>query len=319
MRIVLAEPSRIGRAIVSAMLSEDGHEVITCDTAEGALHKVVEPDSDIDVLITAIEFPIMSGLELCWEARISMGQNPLHIIVLSSSRDEEKLAEALDSGADDFICKPPRKNELLARLRAASRLLIAQRELIRLANFDTLTGLRNRRSFFEEMEKCREAKATACVIMLDVDHFKQVNDRYGHDAGDDVLKEVGRRMSAIDRNFSRLGGEEFALLIRQPLHEAGGLAERMRREIETGPFKTCAGEIAVSASIGVAECPPGGHLEEALKQADVALYASKASGRNRVTLARPPDALNVSLSTGIEALHSAIEARIAIAGFSQAS
>lgn len=276
------------------MLTDDGHEVVSCETAEAALQMIGDPRAQVDVLITAVEFAAMSGLELCWEARLAVAENPMHIIVLSSSRDENKLAEALDAGADDFILKPPRRSELLARLRAASRLLVAQRDLLHLANFDALTGLRNRRSFFEAMGRCEGGPVS--VAIFDVDHFKLVNDRHGHDAGDEVLKEVGRRMAAIDRHVARLGGEEFALLVQGPLDEAGAIAERMRRAMEDAPFLTGAGELQVTASIGVAESPTGRDIAQALKRADVALYASKTGGRNRVTLARSPETTDLALA-----------------------
>lgn len=286
MRILIAEPSRIGRAIVSVMLAGDGHELVCCSSAEEALQKLCS-DVEFDVLITAIEFASMSGFELCWEARLQLGPHqPFHVIVLSSSQDEQKLAEALDCGADDFISKPPRKSELLARLRAASRLLTVQRELIKLASFDSLTGLRNRRSFFEELEKCQQLRSPMSVIMLDIDHFKQVNDRHGHDAGDDVLREVSRRMLEVNKNFARLGGEEFALFLQLPLAASGDIAELVREAIARTPFETCAGPLPITASFGVAERNPGASFESVLKEADVALYAAKSGGRNRVILSR---------------------------------
>ncbi|OYU50183.1 MAG: diguanylate cyclase response regulator [Rhizobiales bacterium PAR1] len=286
MRILLAEPSRIGRTIVANMLSADGHEIVCSGDADEAL-AFMRSGQEFDVLITAIEFATISGFELCWEAKLCTDNaRPVYVIVLSSSRDELKLVEALDSGADDYITKPPRASELLARLRAAGRLLAAQNDLIRLASYDSLTNLRNRRSFFEELEKNSFASAPVSILMLDVDHFKQINDRYGHDIGDEVLRVIARRASAIDKQFSRLGGEEFGLLVHAPLHIAGEVAERIRFAIADEPFETAAGPLTVTASIGVAERLPGSNFEDAMREADVALYASKSGGRNRVTLSR---------------------------------
>ncbi len=286
MRVVVAEPSRIGRAILTKMLADDGYDVVCFESAELALERL-RSEADVDVLITAVEFATMSGLELCWEARIMIDRdNPVYIIVLSSSQDELKLVEALDCGADDFINKPPRKSELLARLRSASRLLQAQRELAHLASYDSLTGLKNRRAFFEELDRYRETSTTMSVVIFDVDYFKQVNDRHGHDAGDDVLREIGRRLVGFDRNFARLGGEEFGLLVKGPLEAAGTIAEAVRVGIAAVPFETCSGVLPITASLGVAERKPGAPFELALKDADVALYASKSNGRNCVTLAR---------------------------------
>jgi two-component system, cell cycle response regulator len=229
----------------------------------------------------------MSGFELCWEARlIASSGNPLYVVVMSSSRDETKLVEALDSGADDFINTPPRKSELLARLRAAGRLLAAHRDLIKLASYDSLTDLRNRRSFFEELENCAHLESALSIIMLDVDHFKHVNDTHGHEVGDEVLREIGQRAVAIDRNFARLGGEEFGLLVRGALPVAAELAERLRHTIAATPFETSAGDLPITASIGVAQRKSGVAFDKVLKEADIALYAAKSAGRNRVTLSR---------------------------------
>lgn len=298
MRILLAEPTRIGRAIVASMLREEGYTVVPCETAEAAL-EMLKGSEPFDVLITSIEFAAMSGLELCWEARlVADSGNPLYVIVLSSSRDEQKLVEALDSGADDFINKPPNRNELMARLRAAARLLQAQRELIRLACFDSLTGLRNRRSYFEELDKLVDYPGPIAVIMLDIDYFKQVNDRHGHDAGDDVLKEIGTRLTAMDRNFARLGGEEFAVVVRGPIAVAAQMAEMIRQNVAAMPVETRNGAIPVTISLGVAERTPGSRFDLAMKDADIALYASKSAGRNRVTVSRSASSMG-----GNELLH----------------
>lgn len=286
MRILLAEPSKIGRSIIVQMLEADGHVVASCATAEQAL-SLLEGDDTIDVLITAIEFLEMSGLELCWSARILAGpQRPLHIVVMSASTDEMKLAEALDTGADDFISKPPKKTELLARLRSAQRMLDAQKQLIRVASFDSLTNLRNRRVFFEALEEEEKSTAVSSVLVLDIDYFKQVNDRYGHDGGDLVLKEVANRLRKVDQRFARIGGEEFALLVKGPIEKAAVIAETVRREIAVLPIKLPTCEMSTSISVGVAQRMPGTPMNDVMKDADVALYAAKSGGRNRVTLAR---------------------------------
>ena len=143
----------------------------------------------------------MSGLELCWETRVLAGRDrPIYVILMSSSIDKNRLGEALDSGADDFISKPPVADELYARLRAAERLGAMQRELVRLASVDPLTGLSNRRVFFERAEaareRCREGGALT-AIMFDIDHFKRVNDLYGHDVGDLAIASVAQLAAAV--------------------------------------------------------------------------------------------------------------------------
>ncbi len=286
MRVLVADPSAEERALVASILQEDNHEVILAEDGAVAI-QILRAGQPFDVLITAIEFPTMSGFELCWEARLIASQgNPLYVIVMSTSRDEAKLVEALDSGADDFINSPPRKSELLARLRAAGRLLSAHRDLIRLASFDSLTGLRNRRSFFEELDGCLFEEGPFSVIVLDVDHFKRINDTNGHEVGDDVLREIGRRAVEVDKGFARLGGEEFGLLVRGGLPAAAEKAEALRRAIASTPFETANGPLDVTASIGVAQKKASDGFDKALKEADIALYAAKSAGRNRVTLSR---------------------------------
>lgn len=286
MRVLVADPSTEERNLVASILQEDNHEVILAEDGAVAI-QILRAGQPFDVLITAIEFPAMSGFELCWEARLIASQgNPLYVVVMSTSRDEAKLVEALDSGADDFINAPPRKSELLARLRAAGRLLSAHRDLIRLASYDSLTGLRNRRSFFEELETCVFEPGPFSVIVLDVDHFKRINDTNGHEVGDEVLRELGRRAVEIDKGFARLGGEEFGLLVRGGLPAAAERAEMLRRAIASKPFETGNGPLEVTASIGVAQKKAADGFDKALKEADIALYAAKSAGRNRVTLSR---------------------------------
>jgi diguanylate cyclase (GGDEF)-like protein len=289
MRILLAEPNKIGRLILTLMLETDGHQVLACDSAEVALQHL-EAEDGPDVLLMAIDFEGMSSLELCWSARlVASTHRPLFIIVMSASTDEEQLAEALDAGADDFIGKPPRKTELLARLRSGKRMLDAQRELIRIASFDALTGLRNRRFFFDMIAEAEAKPELASILVLDIDYFKQVNDRHGHDGGDMVLQEVARRLAEIDSRFARIGGEEFSLLVRGPIEMAAVIAEKVRREIALLPVKLPSVELQVTISVGVAQRNPGMTFEQAMKDADIALYASKSGGRNRVTLARIAD------------------------------
>jgi two-component system, cell cycle response regulator len=308
MKVLIAEPSKLGRRLMCEMLQSLGHAVEA--VSDGALAiATLHNDQSIDVVMTALELQEVSGFAVCWEARLLANkQRPIYVIAISSSHDERKIVEALDSGADDFINKPPRPSELAARLRAAERLISAQRELVRLANYDTLTGLRNRRSFFDILSRTIETGIDMSVIAFDVDHFKRVNDTYGHDAGDDVLREIARRSGLIAETVARLGGEEFSVVVDGPLARASDIAERLRLAISGEPYETCAGPLLVAASFGVARRKPHGTVEVLLKEADVALYASKTSGRNRVTIAHQPecaDALRLQeFAAGTESLRA---------------
>ncbi|MCE1237907.1 MAG: diguanylate cyclase [Hyphomicrobiales bacterium] len=290
MRIVLAEPSRIGLRLMKKMLEEDGHQVMPFDDGAAAL-ECIRGDEEVDVLMTSFEVPNVSGLELCWEARlIANARRPIHVIAMSSTHDRERLIEALDSGADDFITKPPVAAELYARLRAAERMTRASRELLRMATIDALTELPNRRAFFEragETALRREGSPPVSVLMFDIDHFKRVNDTFGHDVGDVVLKDVAQALRQRPGYPGRLGGEEFAVLLDGwDLLDAQREAERLRQAVQDRRIDWDGGALSVTVSIGVAEHRPGQSVDQLLKQADIALYAAKTGGRNRVVAAQ---------------------------------
>src|SRR5512146_3583111 len=158
MRIALVDPSRTTRLIVARMLEAGGHEVAPFGDERDALARI-KADPSIEALITSAELTHMSGVELCWEARLLATRRRLiYVLMMSSQYDQRSLIEALDSGADDFIGKPPLAEELYARLRAAERLASMQRELIRRSTIEPLTGLCNRRGFFEQAtEACAHA------------------------------------------------------------------------------------------------------------------------------------------------------------------
>ena len=218
MHVVIADSSRVGLEILKRMLKERGDTVDTFTDGLKAYRFLVE-EPNVDVLLTGFELSSMSGLELCWEARVlTQNRRPFYVITMSSTHDQDKLVQALDSGADDFIRKPPANEELFARLRAAERLTAMQNELIRLANIDSLTEIYNRRAFFENAERaiCElKPDQPLSAIMFDIDHFKKINDTYGHDVGDDAIRKVAQLASIKDGIVGRLGGEEFAIILSQ--------------------------------------------------------------------------------------------------------
>jgi diguanylate cyclase (GGDEF)-like protein len=290
MRIVLADPSRIGLKLMAKMLTDGGHEVLPFTDGNAAL-ECLRGDESVDVLLTSFEVPGVSGLELCWEARlIATSRRPIYVVAMSSSHDRDRLIEALDSGADDFITKPPVPTELFARLRAAERMTRAQRELVRMATIDALTELPNRRAFFDRAGEAAlrgRDGAPLSVVMFDIDHFKRVNDTWGHDAGDIVLKAVADVIRRRTGSPARLGGEEFAVLLDGwDLLDAYHEAERLRVDIEATRIEVPGTVLSVTCSLGVAEHAAGQSVDQLLKNADVALYAAKTSGRNRVVAAQ---------------------------------
>jgi diguanylate cyclase (GGDEF)-like protein len=294
MRVVLVDPSRTVLKSVSRLLEARGHEVRPFTDERQALDYITS-DLEVDALITDAELSTMSGLEVCWEARLlTTTRRQIYVILMSSSCDRHSLAEALDSGADDFIGKPPVAEELYARLRAAERLAAMQRELIRLATTDSLTGLLNRRAFFEgALEAAQHAAegGALCAVMFDIDHFKRINDTYGHDVGDEVICGVARattiECAIMGRaTVGRLGGEEFTILLEgRPFADVIELAERLRSRIAGLRFQAGDEVLTVSCSLGVSQWQPGHSIDRLLKRADMALYRAKQNGRNRVAVA----------------------------------
>jgi two-component system cell cycle response regulator len=231
MRVVLVEPSRKAADFVGQMLAARNHEVPAFADGQEAL-ACIKSDLDVGAVITATEPRSMSGLELCWETRLISGSGrPIYVILMSSSVSDDRLAVALDHGADDILNDPPAPDELYARLRAAERFGHMQRELIRLAVTDSLTGMYNRRGFFDQARQpCLRAAqgAPLCAIMADIDHFKSINDSHGHDAGQDDLR---RRARTDERAMARrpAGRRGIALLLEgRVMAEAARIAELLR-------------------------------------------------------------------------------------------
>lgn len=288
MRILLVEPSRTVRRIVTDMIEGWDHEVCSCADADDALVRL-QSDADIRALMTSAELPSISGFQLVAQARAMVGTHrPLYIVLMSSADGYAKCIQALDNGADDFISKPPIAEELRARLRTADRVTAMQRELCRLASTDFLTGLPNRRAFFDYAAKAVERAERGqplSALMLDLDHFKQINDLHGHDIGDKILKTVAAEIALVPGIAGRLGGEEFALLPTLRLEDAVEMADRMRQVIGELAIPALNSTVSVTCSIGVAEWEPGDTIDTLLRRADVSLYEAKRLGRNRVVAA----------------------------------
>lgn len=288
MRVVLVEPSPVAADLVGRMLAARQHEVHTFADGHEALN-AIKSDLDVGALITAAEPRSISGLELCWEARLVAGsQRPIYVILMSGSTGDDRLAIALDHGADDILKAPPGADELYARLRAAERFGHMQRELIRLAVTDSLTGMYNRRGFFEQAKRpCQRAgqDMPLCAIMADIDHFKRINDTHGHDAGDKAIFAVAHELMSGQWHAGRLGGEEFALLLEGDMAEAAGTAELLRARIAGLRIPVGGASVSLSCSFGISKWRPGDSIDPLLKRADMALYEAKLSGRNRVVVA----------------------------------
>lgn len=288
MHIVVVDSSRVVLKIIADLLEPRGHTVNAFTDSQVALTFVNETAS-VRVLMTSLEVRPLSGLELCWSARLLADANrPLHIIAMSSAQNARNLAEALDSGADDFIEKPPGADALFARLRAAERLTSMQEQLIRLAETDPLTGLLNRRAFFAratDVARRVGAHGRLCAVLADIDHFKRINDTQGHDIGDAVLQATAK-IFAAEGIVGRLGGEEFAIVLPHlQLEQAEAFASRLRGLIGELRVRGPRGPVRLTCSFGVSDWSEGATVEGLLKRADIALYEAKSSGRDRVVSA----------------------------------
>ena len=251
-----------------------------------------------DLILLDIEMPDMNGHEVIMRIKEDRRTAPIPVIFVTSHADVEDEEAGLKLGAIDYITKP--FNPSLVRARVSNQLMLrayAKRletlniELERLATTDSLTGLANRRAFRErmtqELRRLDRYGGEACLMMMDLDHFKTVNDSYGHDAGDAVLRAVAQRVVGQLRDtdtFGRLGGEEFAVLATGTSVDQGALvAERLLRSIRDEPVVWNGLQIPVTTSIGMTALRSEDRsIDTALARADKALYASKDGGRNRV-------------------------------------
>jgi len=291
MHIVVVDGSRTGVLYVQQILEPRAEDVVMFTDGKMALD-YIRATPEVEVVVTGLELTGLSGTELCWELRLlANAGRPIYVIAMSANADAQHLIGVLDAGADDFMSKPPKANELSARLRVAERTLRMQRRLIELATIDSLSGLLNRHAFRERAHVAITAMAPegcTSLIVFDIDHFKGINDRLGHSSGDAVIKSIRTLRIPPDTFLGRIGGEEFALMLPDlPLDGALSVAEHLRQQIENLVIDTAGQRISCTASFGVATMTYGGSPGDLYRRADTALYEAKHTGRNRVCTAPP--------------------------------
>jgi two-component system, cell cycle response regulator len=308
MRVLVAEDSPMSRVLAETAVRSLGHACVVASDGEGAWQLVKA--GDIDVIISNWDMLGVDGLELCRRLRSEPELPYVYFIFLTILSQKQHALLGMRSGADDYLSKPLDISDLEKCLIAAERVTTLQRrieaqnaELQRLngdladaARTDALTGLGNRLRLREQLQQLRDLirryDSEYSVAMCDVDNFKRFNDRYGHVAGDEVLRSVGtaivRACRATDLAF-RYGGEEIAILLPEHPTAAGVAIERLRAAVEALaiPHDGNDGRGVVTLSAGVAALVPGltEDLEEMLLTADSALYDAKRLGRNRVVIA----------------------------------
>ncbi len=288
--VLIADDDAVTRAVVEAWLVRAGYGVIAAADGNAALALTLEMEPDL--LVLDVSMPGLDGLEVC---RALPGATPVPppVIFLTGHSGTDALVTGLDAGAVDYIVKPLDRDVLVARVRSALRSKALRDDLIRHATRDALTGLLNRRELDARTAAAiahagRYDRPLSCA-MVDVDHFKAVNDRYGHAAGDAVLCEAATRLRETCREtdtVGRYGGEEFVVLLPETsAEEAMVAANRVRSAFHDAPFTAGGVDLHLTASIGVATWAPSMSVPASLySAADRALYQAKEAGRNRAEL-----------------------------------
>ncbi|SFB45716.1 diguanylate cyclase (GGDEF) domain-containing protein [Rhizobium sp. NFR07] len=285
-RILVVDDVRTARSGLTDILNRQNFQVLEAHSGRQAL-EILAGDDTIELVITDYHMPDMDGYELTRRIRETRGSEEIRIIGVSSSSDRLLSASFLKAGASDFIYRPFVPEELQCRIDNNIETLTQLKHLRRLAERDHLTGLANRRHFFDRMRNLGADALSGSIALLDIDHFKNVNDSYGHDVGDRVLvtlATVMEKMCAAGRHIpARLGGEEFAIFLNKAdAFQSHSFCEELRRAIEEANVPTGNSKISVTVSIGVVEIEPGETFSNQMNAADQLLYLAKANGRNRV-------------------------------------
>lgn len=296
MKILIAEDEPVSRRLLEASLLEWGYDVVIASDGREALD-ILQAAYSPSLVISDWMMPGMDGLTLCREIRRMDITGYIYVILLTAKDAKKDVIEGLEAGADDFLTKPFNREELKYRTRIGKRIINLERRILELANTDGLTGVLNRRAFMERMaweaaRSCRD-KTPLSFILTDIDHFKDVNDTYGHQAGDMVLQRFAEMLSASVRPYDfmgRYGGEAFMVCLPgADLSQAESIAERMRASTESTGIMLPEGSqsILITASFGTASFTgaPLDTIELFIKRADDALYRAKHEGRNRVCVA----------------------------------
>jgi two-component system cell cycle response regulator len=296
MKILIAEDDLTSRTILEAVLKKWGYQPVVVSDGNAAWEMLQSQDAP-SLVVLDWRMPGMDGLEVCRRVRDRSNANPPYIILLTVRGDKADIVEGLEAGANDYVSKPYDNDELRARIRVGQRVVEVQSELNNARNallheamHDSLTGVFNRRAILEalkyEIARSKRSEAPFSVGIIDLDHFKQVNDTYGHQIGDEVLGAVVKCLQSNLREYDsigRYGGEEFLIVAPGSNGtKTEGLYDRLCNNIALSPVFTSSGLVVISVSIGVAGGTGQVISDSIIAAADSALYCAKADGRNRV-------------------------------------
>jgi diguanylate cyclase (GGDEF)-like protein len=311
MRILVAEDSKFYRHLISGCLKDWDFDFVVATDGLSAWEMLESAWAPTLALLDWV-LPGISGLELCQRIRARVqNEQYVYTIVLTAKNERGDLLAAMEAGADDFLSKPFDPPELKARLLAGRRIILLQRELIAAreslrfaATHDSMTGLLNRVEIISvlrrEIARSRRERSPVALVLADLDHFKRVNDTFGHSAGDAVLQEIARRFRSGLRVYDgvgRYGGEEFLLILPGcNLDAAVNRANAIRRLIEQDAIMAPQASVTATVSMGVtiAEFYRDVSVEGLLEKADEALYQAKSNGRNRVECCETPALADLS-------------------------
>jgi two-component system, cell cycle response regulator len=304
LKILIADDDALSRRLLERTLERAGYEVTAVENGRLAVEQLSRGDGPRLALLDWV-MPELDGPGVCKAIRQNQEQQAyVYMVLLTSKESKEDIVTGLESGADDYLTKPFNADELKARLRTGERILLLEgrlveaREMMRFkATHDALTSLWNRGVILDLLgrELVRSQRETGCTIVLlsDVDHFKLVNDTYGHPVGDEVLQEVARRLLLSIRSYDfvgRYGGEEFLMVLNNCNPESAQTrGEEIRKAVSARPIQTTAGALQVTLSVGLLLSNDWGirPVEELLFEVDAAMYAAKSAGRDCIRIARP--------------------------------
>ena len=299
--ILLADDSPTVRGIMRVELEAAGFRVVEAADGEQAL-ELARADPP-DVVLLDVEMPIMDGYACLQALKADEATANIPVVFVTGLLTAEDVARALKLGGHDYLRKPPESAELLARVNAALRVKQLQDELVaraeqleHVSRTDYLTDLHNRRHMEEHLRMLTSAAKRhgfpLGLLLVDVDHFKQINDEHGHQVGDEVLIQVAQRLRDTTRTedaLGRWGGEEFLVVLPHTgVEPTRALAERLRIAVREAPMPTSAGAVTVTVSVGGAVAVAGAG-KDLLRLADDRLYAAKAAGRDQVLIGTTGD------------------------------
>ena len=301
MQILVADDESTLRLILSKALRKWGYDRVEAENGEEEAFSILNLENPPMIVILDWMMPRMDGIEVLRKIRAEDREIPFYIIMLTSKNEKADIIEGLNEGADDYLAKPFDLGELRARINSGKRIVELHKELVDSKKkleyqleHDVLTGLYSRRFIMEklnrEIARSQRTGSSFAVAICDIDHFKKINDSYGHQAGDIVMREFGKILEGNIREYDsvgRIGGEEFLMIT--PLkneEDEISLFERVRSKVENGRIAVESGEISMTVSIGVTFYETGKDADEIIFEADKALYIAKNSGRNRVVFSK---------------------------------